>query len=463
MPKKTKSENKETNKKVTQNIPPENFIIIVRDFVKDLSITFPEYSHLWVNWTDSKLPESEIQKLYDYCITVYPERFFDILYQNSDLFNSENATNTFFLPNVDFKLLYNCDNVSENTTKAIWKYLQLLLFTIVNSIKDKAEFGDSMNLFDGIDENELQNKLNETFSSIGDFFKNMEENVNNNEPGDESNENSEMPMPDMNDFLKFAEKMKQDAGMDEDNAEMPGGFKFDRNSMPNPEELHGHLKGLFEGKIGTLAQELAEEISQDFGDILGGNDEDQPTSTQDVLKKMLKNPKKIMDLMKTVSSKLDKKMKDGDISKDEIMKEATEWMSKMKDMGGTDQFNEIFKNLTKNMGGLGKNMKIDQNALERMTKTQAMKERMRNKLEQRRQQAMAQAALNQSNSVIQQTDSPNNYVFRMENEGVQEKTYISKKQQDQEIDDIMAKLDIKDEPKSTIQAPKKSKKNKNKK
>ena len=244
--------------------------------------------------------------------------------------------------------------------------------------------------------------------------------------------------------------------------EMPGGFKFDRNSMPNPEELHGHLKGLFEGKIGTLAQELAEEISQDFGDILGDTNGEEPTSTQDVLKKMMKNPKKIMDLMKTVSSKLDKKMKDGDISKDEIMKEATEWMSKMKDMGGTDQFNEMFKNLTKNMGGLGKNMKIDQNALDRMTKTQAMKERMRNKLEKRRQQAIAQAALNKSNAVIQESTTPNNYVFRMENEGVQEKTYISKKQQYQEIDDIMVKLDIKDEPKTTTQPTKKSKKNKNK-
>ena len=458
MPKKTES-NPES-KTAEKNVPPENFIVIVRDLVKDLSITFPEYAYLWVNWTDAKLPESEIQKLYDYCISVYPERFFDILYQNDEIFNAESTTNTFFLPNVDFKTLYNCDNVSENTRKAIWKYVQLLLFTIVNSVKDKSDFGDTMNMFDGIDEAELQNKLNETFSSIGDFFKNMEENVNNNETGEQG---SEMPMPDMNDFFKFAEKMKADAEMDgEQGSEMPGGFKFDRNSMPNPEELHGHLKGLFEGKIGTLAQELAEEISQDFGDILGDTNGEQPTSTQDVLKKMMKNPKKIMDLMKTVSGKLDEKMKNGDISKDEIMKEATEWMSKMKDMGGSDQFNEMFKNLTKNMGGLGKNMKIDQNAINRMTKTQAMKERMRNKLEMRRQQAIAQAALNQTNSVIEQTNTPNNYVFRMENEGVQEKTYISKKQQDQEIDDIMSKLDIKDEPQSTTQPPKKSKKNKNK-
>jgi hypothetical protein len=451
MPKKSKSkqENKESEK--TVNTPPENFIVIVRDFIKDLSITFPEYVHLWINWTDPKLPESEIQRLYDYCVSVYPQRFFDILYQNADVFDAESNINTCFLPNVDFKLLYCCDNVSENTKKALWKYLQLLLFTIVNSIKDKTNFGDTMNLFEGIDENELQSKLNETFSSIGDFFKNMEENINKND--NETNENTDIPMPDMNDFLKFAEKMKEDVNGD---GEMPGGFKFDRSNMPNPEDLHNHLKGLFEGKIGTLAQELAEEISQEFGDILGGNEGDEATSTQDVLKKMMKNPKKIMDLMKTVSAKLDQKMKNGDISKDEILKEATEWMSKMKDMGGADQFNEIFKNLTKNMGGLGKNMKFDKNAFERMTKAQSMKERMRNKLEQRRQQAIAQAALNKSNAVIQQTDAPNNYVFRMENGEVQEKTFISKKQQDKEIDDIMAKLDIKDEP--TSQVSKKSKK-----
>jgi hypothetical protein len=58
-----------------------------------------------------------------------------------------------------------------------------------------------MNLFDGVDENELQNKLNETFSSIGDFFKNMEESVNTNQSGEE--EDSEMPMPDMKDFFNF--------------------------------------------------------------------------------------------------------------------------------------------------------------------------------------------------------------------------------------------------------------------
>ena len=59
-------------------------------------------------------------------------------------------------------------------------------------------------------------------------------------------------------------------------------------------------KGLFDGKIGKLAKELADELSGDLMHMFGedGEGENGPKSTQDVLKKMMKNPKKIMDLLK---------------------------------------------------------------------------------------------------------------------------------------------------------------------
>ena len=37
-------------------------------------------------------------------------------------------------------------------------------------------------------------------------------------------------------------------------------------------------------------------------------------------------------------------MDSGDISKDELMGEASELLNKMKEMGGTEQFNDIMKN-----------------------------------------------------------------------------------------------------------------------
>jgi hypothetical protein len=106
----------------------------------------------------------------------------------------------------------------------------------------------------------------------------------------------------------------------------------------------------------------------------------------------MKDPSKMMNLMKTVGSKLDNKMKSGEISREELMKEASEMMDKMTDMGGGDQFNDMFKNLAKNMGSMGKNMKVDTNALDRMTKMMSTKERLRAKAEQKKQNRVEEQA-----------------------------------------------------------------------
>ena len=49
------------------------------------------------------------------------------------------------------------------------------------------------------------------------------------------------------------------------------------------------MKSLFDGKIGRFAKELAEELTDEFSS-LGG----EQTNTADLLKQMMKNPKKIM-------------------------------------------------------------------------------------------------------------------------------------------------------------------------
>jgi len=181
MPKKSASSKKKSQKPhstqkstSSSNEPPaipDNFVNLIVDFTRDLSITFPEFSHSWQQWSTLEMPEVEIRHLFDYCLSVYPQRFFDILYQNEDIFKAESDIDVRFLPGIDFKLLYNCDNVSENTRKAIWKYLQVIMLASINSVKDKADFGDTMNMFDGIDSDDLQAKLADTISSIGDFFK----------------------------------------------------------------------------------------------------------------------------------------------------------------------------------------------------------------------------------------------------------------------------------------------------
>jgi hypothetical protein len=451
---------------------PENFHSIIIDFIRDLNITFPEYSYLWAKWGDPALPQSELVFLFNYVLSVFPERFFDILYQNADMFKADSAINTTFLPNVEFKLLFNCENVSKNTQKAMWKYLQLILFSVINSVKDKSNFGDSMNLFDGVDEAELQQKISETMGSIGDFFSNMEKDGKEAgaESGKETASDENISMDELERQFKAAAETifnqgksegnqgkgtekGTEKGMEQESGQNP--FNFDK--MPNADELHGHLKGLFNGKIGSLAKELAEEISNDLPGIFG-EEMGEMRSTQDVLQKIIKNPKKIMELMKTVGNKLNTKMKSGEISQEEIMKEAGELMGKMKDMGGTDQFAEIFKNMTKNMGGLGKGAKLDVNAMARMEKQMSTRERMRNKLAAK-QQASASAPI-PSNFTLE-TKNANNLVYRPANSDVQEKSSAkptsSNTGANDDIDKIMKDLNLTNEIQVNVDKKKKKK------
>ena len=127
-------------------------------------------------------------------------------------------------------------------------------------------------------------------------------------------------------------------------------------------------------------------------------------------------------------------------------------MSKMKEMGGQEEFNEMFKNLAKNMGGMGKNMKLDTNAISRMTQQAATKERLQKKLEVTRQQQAAELEKARANFSLN-TTALNNLVFKLDGAEAQEKSFIHP--------DLIAEMNQSKntETKSSL----KKKKNKNKK
>jgi len=407
---------------------PNNFVTVISDFTNDLNTTFPEYSELWSN-ISINMNDSDRNDLYKYCMKVYPERFFDILYQNDEIFSEKGESNVQFLPNVDFKLLYNSEGVTDNIRKTLWKYLQLIMFTVVSGVTDKSTFGDSINMFEGIDESELQSKIGETMSGLTDFFKNMESNES---PGTD-NSDSEPSMP---------------------------------FNMPNMENMQDHLHTLFNGKIGSLAKEMAEEISGDFTDLLGGDLDN--ANPQDVIKKLMKNPTKIMGLMKSVTSKLDAKMKNGDISRDEIMKEASELLGKMKQSAGGAEMSEMFAKMAQSMGGLGKNMKMDTNAIDRMMRTTKLKEGM-NQRHSIKKETMMENAKKAAELVRQRTEEQERLmakysleqkeggkmVFKLDGEEKQERSFIHP--------DLLKEMEEEDNKKKTPTDKSKNKKKKTKK
>merc|ERR1712195_184926 len=140
------------NKKVEEDVP-EEFSKIIKDFYKDVLLVFPEIKNkLEDNIIEFLQDKHDSKEIFDYCLKVYPERFFDILYKNVDIFQKE--------------------DISDSTRKTIWKYLQLILFSVSSSIKNGKDFGNTEKLFEAIDQDEMKKKLEETMKEMGEMFSN---------------------------------------------------------------------------------------------------------------------------------------------------------------------------------------------------------------------------------------------------------------------------------------------------
>ena len=376
---------------------PENFRSTISDFAKDLTTTFPEFSEKWEKWTNESTTQQEYEELFTYCLGVYPQRFFEILNQNDELFQKEADINTHFLPNVDFKELYHCGDISEKTRETLWKYLQLILFVLVGTMKDKMDFGEAMNMFDEMGDEKLESKLQDAMSNIHSFFSDMEsKNENEKSEGDNS-----------------------------------------KTNLPQPEQIHDHLMGLFDGKIGKLAKDLAEDLTDDLKGSLG-IDLENASSSQDILKQLMHNPNKISGLVKTVGDKLNERMSSGEISQQDLLSEAGTMMRKMKAMGGGDM-GSMFKNMAQTMGmNMPKGMNMPNgfgpSALaaqmgQQFQSPNAMGQEQSQKRAQSKQNAEAEQKAQQlkqreadyekfmeANPNLFSTDDPNSLVYRVDGE-----------------------------------------------
>ena len=123
------------------NTKMQEFGKLIRDMSIDVLNTFPELQEelnedLKVIYNgDISNNSKSVEVVYEYCKKVYPERFFDILYENADIFKSDSSVDVCFLPGVDFRALCG-ENISDKTRSTISKYLQLILFSIISGISE---------------------------------------------------------------------------------------------------------------------------------------------------------------------------------------------------------------------------------------------------------------------------------------------------------------------------------------
>lgn len=352
---------------------PDEFARVLKDFIGDIKTTFPEYEPLIKKWwkdeshfnhiEDEKERNEVFQKtekknlhtLFEFCQKKFPPRFFEILYQNEEMFKEDSDVDTEFLPNIHFKNLWQFD-ISDKTRETIWKYLQLIMFSIVGTLDNKEAFGDTAKLFEAINEEDFKSKLEETLSHMQGLFD-----LSGNE-GAEGPENL--------------------------------GQGFNMEDMPNANDIHEHITGMLDGKLGKLAREIAEETAEGLN-----IDMENMTDMKSVFNNLIKNPTKLMGLVKNVGDKLDTRIKSGEIKESELIAEATEIMNRMKNMPGMGDIQSMLGKMgLGGMGGLGGkvNMKATEANLNKAMKMAKTKERIRAKAEAN--QAARLAALSANNA-----------------------------------------------------------------
>ena len=316
--------------------PPEEFYKIINDFISDIVTTFPEYSGLISKWWNrTSNPDSDLEKeqkketlfVFRHCVKIFPERFFDILYKNKDIFSEESELSTEFLPGIVFKQLWSCD-ISDKTRETIWKYLQLILFSVIGCVHNKSELGDTAKLFEAIDEEELKTKLQETLAGMQNLFDTPK--TGSNDTNDNPNANTNASNPNIN-----------------------------MENIPNAQDIHSHINSMMGGKLGKLAMELAEETAEGLN-----LDMENTGDTKEVFQKLFQNPAKMMSMVKNIGSKIDDKIKSGEIKESELMKEGMELLEKMKNMPGMGDMQKMFSQMGIPIPGLGKGAKLNMGAME---------------------------------------------------------------------------------------------------
>lgn len=349
-----------------QQPPPTDYASfkrIITDFMTDLATTFPEYApvlhkHLAQAATD------DYAALYAHCQQAYPPQFFNILYKTA---GNEVAEPLLLLPEIDFRPIITSTEITEQTRDSLWQYLQLTLFTIIGTIKDRTAFGDdTANLFGAISPEEMQAKMKEAIENMQDILGGMG---------------------------------LDGMGMGGNAAEAAAGVDMSGN-MPNVDELHNHLNGILGGQIGKFAAEITEEWAGELGVNLDDTTINSQQGMTEFFMKLMKDPAKLYTLMKRIGERFEQKIKSGELSQKEMEREAKELAEKLKNIPGMERWGSTLAGMTQGRGGRGSGANNAAAAasaeivgLRKQLEFEQMKERLRAKRERRNTTNAKKAAM----------------------------------------------------------------------
>jgi hypothetical protein len=276
--------------------------------------TFPEYAMVLRKWSNNH------ERLFDFCVRKYIPRSSDFFNKNEAIFEEDAEVDTEFLPHIHFKNLWQYEDLTEATKDAIWSYLQLI--TISLGVTEETKASPSNEEMDEIVQNALDH--------MSQIWNRETTNGESAETTPEACRGSGETSPDRS------------------------GFGGSGGETPD-------IEGLFTGKLASIAKELAEETA-------GSLSFSEDATLEDATKQLFSNPANLSSVMKTVSEKLDARMKSGDLNQEELMSEAMAMMGKMSSIPGLG-------NLFNNLPNMAKNPKV-----QTLSRQEKIKARLRNKV-----------------------------------------------------------------------------------
>lgn len=272
----------------------EYFNDYTRDFVRDIQTTFPEYKELLQDYYQDILTDESqnTDKHVKRFMRKMREFKTEISSKSPDLYKEP----VFILKNLDFKILFESEDLSSESREKMWEYIQTL-FVLGESI---------------INDSERVKKLVKNFKRLRKPDESSQsENAEEAEEADEEDEH-------ILNMLKNLSERKSDKPLDE-------------NMFEN-------------GMIGKLAQELSEELDIEK---MGLNISEEG-NVDSVFSNLLSgdNPMKFMNLIQTVGQKIQNKMESNGLDQEALVNEATSMMSNLQGS------NSLFDNLMKQAGNL---------------------------------------------------------------------------------------------------------------
>lgn len=305
-----------------------------RSFIKDILSTFPEFKEVITEYYVDFLESGDSND--DKHVKRFMRKIKDFKTSISNKDESIFQESVFLIKNVDFKIIWESEELSDSNKETIWEYLQTLFV------------------------------LGETIISDSDKIKKMVEKFKNLRENTVSDENDEA-----------CETSTSTEG-DEDMAQMLKNLSERQNNSSGESGIGGLNEDLLKnGMIGQLAQELSEEINIDSLNL----NMDDTENVDDIFSNLISgdNPMKFMNLLQKVGSKIQDKVSSGGLDQEKLVEEATSMMGAL--TGG----NPLLDNLMKmGMGGGGTPPRTQQEATAQASNPHtgnSTRDRLRKKLE----------------------------------------------------------------------------------